>query len=73
MEAPFPSDLLSVGSDDRAADIFVDAQRVTSGERLVLANNKKQETAGTIMPSVATNPNRCLVDGNWQWCCTVHN
>ena len=60
MEAPFPSGLLSVGSDDRAADIFVDAQRV-SGERLVLANNKKQETAGAIMPSVETIADRCLV------------
>lgn len=33
-----------------------------SGERLVLlAKNKKQETAGTIMPSVETIVDRCLV------------
>lgn len=45
-----------MGSDDRAADIFVDAQRV-----VLLAKNKKQETAGTIMPSVETIVDRCLV------------
>ncbi len=49
-----------MGSDDRAADIFVDEQRV-SGERLVLVRNRKQETAGTIMPSVETIADRCLV------------